>query len=331
LNNEEIIGLISDGTNVHIGTDKSIFTCYGSGPTTFSVPSQAFAQTGILSNDLWTVIYTEGVPSGFVWLTQDFKVVHSDFVTYREIGMGIYPITKLIDPTRLAQCKVLSLTQGPYNIVFFQLYLTGITQPVFLLWETRLQKWYRWTINNAITTGLTGAGCVYQYPAYTTGAGTPGAKYLFLPWWNSSGSNNEKTYYFDPNAALTGWDLGSTFIPWNVKTAWQDFQDATSIKTINEIEFTGDLAPLTVTLWGATSQPQFDAGGILLKTGPSVKGPISALDTNKFYCAGAATSHKYYSLQFTSIAPALSEFVLPGAIPNALTSFSLEHYPMARI
>jgi len=92
LNNERIIGLKSDGVNLHIGTDKSIFTVYGSGPSDFSVPSMAFAQTGILSNDAWTVIYAEGMPAGFVWITQDFKVMHSDFSTYREIGTPVYPI-----------------------------------------------------------------------------------------------------------------------------------------------------------------------------------------------------------------------------------------------
>jgi len=326
LNNEEIIGLKSDGTNLHIGTNKSIFTLYGSDPSNFAIPSQAFAQTGILSNDTWTVIYAEGQPSGFVWLTQDYKVMHSDFATYREIGTPIYPVLQNIDTSKLANLKVMSLTQGPYNFVILQLFLTGnsIRQPEFYIWESRLGKWYHWVTQNPelpLTNSVISSSFVYQFPAYTSASLTSGAKYLFM-WRDVSTASTRslKMDYFDPAAPS---DYSGTPIPWSVQTSWQDGGDSTAIKVVNEVEFTSTDKPLTVSLYGATSQGQFGSGGTLLKTGTSVTGPLAALQVNKFYCAGAATAAKYFSLAFAPVSP--------GTSPSILTSFSMETYPMARI
>lgn len=326
LDNETILGLKSDGTNLHIGTDKSIFTLYGSDPSNFDIPSMAFAQTGILSNDCWTVIYAEGQPSGFVWITQDLKVIHSDFSTYREIGTPIYVNLNALVPSQVAFAKIVSLTQGPYNFVVFNFQVESnihFTSSLGLwIWETRLGKWYFWEWpegESGNTSGLIGTIFVYQVPAYSTSALPVGSKYLFY-WRTPIAGTPLESRYFNPNATQ---DFGTTNIPWSVKTSWQDLGDDTAIKVINEVELTGDDAPFTVSLYGATSQSQFDSGGTLLKSGASITGPISALGTNKFYAAGAPTGAKYYSLE---IAP-----VNPGTSPSVLSSFSMEYYPMARI
>jgi hypothetical protein len=332
LNNETILGLISDGTNLHVGTDKSIFTIYGSDPSNFSVPSTAFAQTGILSNDCWSVIYAEGIPSGFVWITQDYKIIHSDFTTYREIGTAIYPILAAFNTAKLANAKVSSLTQGPYNFVVlsFWRFFSSNPQPELWIWETRLQKWYHWVLPSLETipaTGSAGIGSffVYQYPSFTGSSFIPGSKYLMYWRWINTGTNELILRYFNPAQTALEDIVDSTVpIPWSVQTSWQDCGDSTAIKVVNEVEFTSDEAlPLTVTLLGATSQAQFDSGGVTLKTGSSSTAPLSALAVNKFYCAGAPTAAKYYSLKFAPITASTA--------PSVLTSFSLEYYPMSRI
>ncbi len=320
LNNETILGLKSDGTNLHIGTDKSIFTLYGSDPSNFSIPSMAFAETGILSNDTWNVVYAEGQPAGFVWLTQDLRVMHSDFSTYREIGTPIYPYLQVYDTTKLANAKIVSLTHGPYNFAVLQLHMlaNGNPQPEFWLWETRLQKWYHWVLNSTDTGGLsTISSCfVYQVPYNTSGFLTPGQKYLFF-WQNNGGYVAPR--YFNPGQTTDG--PGTANIGWSVQTSFQDSGDSTAIKVINEIEFTSNDAPLTVTLYGATADPQF--GNIVLKTGPSITGPLSAYSTNKFYCAGTPTGAKYHSVKFAPVSP--------GTNASVLSSFNWEFYPMTRI
>ena len=321
LNNESIIGLKSDGTALHIGTDKSIFTLSGDGPSNFSIPNMAFAQVGILSNDCWSVVYAEGMPSGYVWITQDYKIMYSDFSTYQEIGTSVYPIFQSLNTETLANAKVLALTQGPYNFVVFQFSRTGSSypQPEFWIWESRLKKWYHWVLSSSeVPSGTTiGSSFIYQIPSYTSSSLAPGSARLF--YWLYDGTHT-LLHYFNPLATQ---DLGSYPISWSVQTAWQDCGDSTAIKVANEIEFTGDDLPLTVTLFGATSQGQFDSGGSVLKSGPSVVGPIAALGVNKFYCAGGATGSKYYSLGFKPVAP--------GTGPSVLSSFSLEYFPIARI
>jgi hypothetical protein len=306
LNNETILGMKSDGTNLHVGTDQNMFTVYGSDPSNFDVPSVAFAQTGILSNDCWTVVYAEGQPSGFVWLTQDLKVIHSDFSTYREIGTPITPILQAMDHTKIQQAKVLSLTQGPYNLVILQFFITGSSspQPEFLIWETRLQKWYRWLVPPAdvatvgSTTNVVDSSFIYQFSGYTSSGQVPGSKFLFY-WQTAAGPSSNTVNLRRFNPALSSDTATSSNIIWNVQTSWQDFGDCTSIKCMNEIEATGDDIPYAISLFGATSQTQFDSGGVLLKSGNTVKGPIASQDTNKLYCAGSPTSAKYYSIQLS--------------------------------
>jgi hypothetical protein len=331
LNNESVNGIKSDGTVLHVSTEKSIFTVYGSDPSSFSVPSQSFSETGVLHEDCWAVVYAEGLPSGYVWITPDYKVMHSDFSTYREIGTAIYPVVQNIDPTKVEHCKVQSLSQGPYNFVVLSLYLTTSTnfyQPEIYIYETRLGKWYHWTIpadysGTGFGTTVRIPCCfVYQYPAYTSSTVTPGNRYLFF-WQTISRTFPSPSvislYEFDP-ASTT--DVGPVSIPWSLRTSWQDCGDSTAVKVADEVEFTSDDAPLTVSLYGATSQSQFDSGGVLLKTGTSVTGPMAALGVNKFYLAGTPTAAKYYSLAFSSNG---------SSSPAALTSWTLETYPMTRI
>lgn len=322
LNNETIVGLKSDGTNLHIGSNKGIFTCYGSGPEDFSIPSQAFAQTGILSNDCWSVVYAEGMPAGFVWITQDLKVMHSDFSTYREIGTPVFKTLQTLDQTAINTAKIGSLTYGPWNFAILSFHdVSGNIQ--FLIWETRLQKWYQWTLFSGSAPSMTvSSAFVYQYP---TSNSTFNAGDVRLFFWAAQ-SSNYLSLYFDPHntSGDYSYGVGTVAVPWIVQTSWQDLEDSTAIKVINEIEMTTDVAlnSLFVTLYGATSQSQFDSGGTSLKTGNPVNGPMSALNTAKFYCAGAATSAKYYSIKFNGS-------LTPNSI--ALSSFAIESYPMSRI
>lgn len=330
LNNEEIIGLKSDGTNLHIGTNKSLFTLYGSDPSNFSIPSVAFAQTGIFSNDCWSVIYAEGIPAGFVWITQDKKVMHSDFSTYREIGTQIYPILQTLDPAKINNAKIWALTQGPYNFAILQFSRVDTpNQPEFWIWETRLQRWYRWILPALETDPVGGSAAVtssfvYQFPAFGALPSGVNSGDKFFYYWRSfsSGSQVLQARYFDPKAILDNVD-GPLNIAWSIRTSWQDLGDPTAIKVVDEVEVTSDDTPLTVSLYGASSQAQFEAGGNLLKTGPTVQGPLSILDSKKFYTAGANTTAKYYSLAIES--------ATPGTNPFVLSSFSLQAYPMARI
>jgi hypothetical protein len=320
LQNENILGLRSDGTTLHIGTNKSMFTLYGSDPSSFSIPNQAFATTGILNNDCWTTIYNEGQPSGFAWLTQDLKVIYSDFVTYRDVGTPIYPILQLLTPSKTASNKALSLSWGPYNFVVFALFNGGGDQPELWLWETRLGKWYQWLPPFLSASNALNGFFVYQYPV-ASGSSSAGSVYMQF-WIKQAGGADGFIARFDPAAPF---DEGSTVIPWAIQTSWQDLGDSTSIKVVNEIEVIGSEAEsCTVSLYGASSESQFSSGGNLLKTGTPVQAPLSTIDAFKFYCAGAPTAAKFYSILISNAGTNATD-------TNVLTSFVLETYPMARI
>jgi hypothetical protein len=334
LNNEIILGLKSDGSNLHVGTDKSIYTVSGDGPTNFSVPAVAFAQTGILSNDSWNVVYAEGQPAGFVWLTQDRKVMFSDFSTYQDIGTTIFPVLQTMDPAKLLSTKCVALTYGPYNLVILQIWLTSSSSPDLYLWDTRLKKWYHWlfptVFSNPVSgNALVGGAFIYQFPAFSASGQVPGSAYVFVPRFLTTSGSTLQNFRFQPDLSL---DYGAQVIPWTVQTSWQDMGDSQAIKVVDEIEFTSSASnpgatDVTVSLYGASSETDFEqfAAGILapLKTGLGVIGPIASLRSSKLYCAGVPTAAKYYSVAFSGDTQFWNTHVL--------TSFSVETYPMARI
>lgn len=314
LDNEFIVGLRSSGQTLHIATSKAIYELQGSDPTTFSIPSSLFQETGILTQDLWTVVYSQGQPTGAAFITPDLKMVYSDYNTFQDVSVPVYPLLSQWASAYTTHAKLNSFSWGPYNFVVLTFAATS-GQVMFMLFETTLQKWFRWETDNNTSGPLD--TFVYEHPE--TG-------YRGLYYIEASGAN---TFYrlFDPTLST---DNGGTFINWSIKTAWTSLSDPLAFKSINEIELISDEThALTVDLWGANSQADFDAGannsgssaflGFKLAT-------TSPLGTVKTYWAGVPTASRYFVLGI------FSNFV--GTVASSpievLTHFIVEHFPMVR-
>jgi hypothetical protein len=303
LNNERVLGLKSDGTNLHIGTDQSIYTLSGTSPTDFSIPNMLFQQTGILSQDTWTVIYAEGEPAGFMWITPDLKMMYSDFSTYHSVGDMIYAKLQLWDSTYTQNAKMTSFTYGPLSLVALAYKPTTSAIAEYLIFDTKMKKWYEWLPQNRANSGALST-FVYQHPE-------TGYRGLFFietdaidAWYR----------LFDPTATN---DTGSA-IPWTVCTNWQSLADPNTLKTINEIEVGTEETTLTATLYGARTQADLSSP-VLLKTGPLTSNPLHIW---KFFTAASPTNARWYRFQFGSGGISF--------VPNVLTYFAVQHYPQAR-
>ena len=320
LDNEVITAMKSDGQILHVGTDKALYSVYGTSPYNFSVPANQFSQTGILTNDLFTVVYTEGQPAGFCWVTPDFKVLWSDFNTYEDIGIPIYPLLSQWNLSFTEGAKLSSLTYGPYNFVFL-CYADQSSNTHFLLFETRLRTWYRWQV--ATTTGettLTGPKLSFSYQSPVTGNRNlyywQSAPVTFPPTPWASG-NTSYLIKFDPTQ-ITDY-LDSAGIGWLVTTNWQTLGDSFAFKVLNEVELiSDDVATVALVISGANTQAEFDSP-FSIPSAAFVQGPLG---TWKAYLAGNNTSAKYYQFSLSSAV---------GSSVEALTAFQIEVYPMARI
>lgn len=331
LDNEVITAIQSDGQTLHIGTDRAVYNVYGTDPLTFSVPAKQFAQTGILSNDAFSVVYAGGQPAGFIWITPDFKILYSDFNTYEDIGVPVYSyISNALvgNLLQLDEVRVSALTYGPYNLVFISFIssvntsLDYFNQPgMLLVYETTLKCWYRWLMGNPDTTFTPDphwttvaplTTWVYQDPAtgnrnlyYFANAGTG---FLAPLVWGT----------FTQNPVQTTDQLGFP-IPWRIRTSWQSLGDPFAFKVLNEMELMGDDAnSTTLSVFGARMNGDFFSSTPLFTRTFSL-GP---LNTYKAYMAGAQSAAKYHSFQLQAI---------NGTSIHVLDSFFVEAYPMARI
>lgn len=315
LNNEIIVGLKSNGQTLHIATAKSIYELQGNDPSTFSIPNALFQQTGLLTNDLWTVVYAQGQPAGYAWITPDLKMIYSDFNTYTDVGVPVYPLLSEWTNSFTQHAKLTSFSWGPYNFVAVCFSITaGIgSGSFFLLYETVLQKWFRWNVTPASSGPLN--SFVYQHPE-------TGYRGLFMQ--ETSGTN---LFYrlFDPAFSTDGGNV----INWSVMTSYDGLSDPLAFKTVNEIELISDETALEVNLFGGSTQAVLDTippnplsqSFLGLRTATT-----SPLGPRKTYWAGIPTNARYYAFSiFSSLSGTAS-----SSPTEVLSHFIVEHFPMVR-
>jgi hypothetical protein len=306
--NERIVGLLSANGSLYIGTTQNIIILTGSNAESFSAQI-AFHNTGLLSPDLWTLIYKENMPIGMMWVTPDYKIMFSDFSSYENVGLGVYPIMAALSNSDFAVSSLQSVVWGPYSFVAFN-YL-GVNGAEFLLFDTVGRGWYQWTganFGNSI-------GAILSYTNYS------GITNLYMAATESSGTS--ALGYFLPTQAYDSAILGfsQVNIPWTIQTTWQSFEDATAYKVLNELEAWTNESATTVSVYAANSPADYlNASLTPIKTGSLVTSPLGA---SKLYLAGTKSKARYYNFLFSCSNP--------GTNPQVLDQFTVEAYTMSRL
>lgn len=318
LNNETIVGLKSNGTTLHIATPKSIYELQGSDPSSFSIPNSLFQQTGLLTNDLWTVVYSQGQPAGYAWITPDLKMIYSDFNTYNDVSLPVYPLLSEWTNSFTQHAKLTSFSWGPYNFVAVCFSTTtGLgSGSFFLLFETVLQKWFRWIVTPTSSGPLN--SFVYQHPE-------TGYRGLFMQ--ETSGSS---LFYrlFDP-AFTTDGGTGGNVINWSVMTSYDSLNDALAVKTVNEVEIISDETALQLNMYGGSTQSVLDTippNSLSQAFIGSKTAVLSPLGTRKTYWAGVPSNERYFAFNFFSNLTGTAN----SSPSEVLSHFIVEHFPMVR-
>lgn len=296
---ETIRGLLSDGDVLWIATERHIRHLQGSSSADFSTPTIAFNEVGVLNNETWTPVFIEGKPIGVMWMTPDFKVIGSDFNTYKDVGGPIQDVLDTVNTAQSSKCSGMYLAYGNYDLYLIAIPTGSNTEPdTICVYDLKGHKWYTWVPTDQITAQL------FNIPA----SGKPQAIF-----WTSTA----KLYKWDP--AQTQDQVGGTPVSFPViaKTNWLDFEDPTSRKTLNEIEVSGD-SGLTVTVDGASQASEYASPTSVIAATPLVASPFGEL---KVYLAGATSKDRFY--QFT--------FSATTTNPTFVQSYSIEAAPLHRI
>lgn len=307
--NETIVGLLSDGDVLYIGTNENIYRLFGDSIENFSIPAAVFRGVGVGSQDCWTVVYKDNIPAGYMWTTPDSKIMFSDFNTYNEIGQSIYPIISGMTFT-----SVKSISYGPYSFAVFAVVsdLEGVFR--FFIADTKLGGWYLWTYTQPTLVPFS--------PSLLSYTQVSGIQRMFIGMPSHEAS--QYINFFDPKAIVD--NAYGTFpeqgIPWVIQTSWQDMGDSTATKVLNELEVWTEDPTIVVSVYSATTPARF-----LNPIQVAAQGvEIGPLGTYKVYLASRSSKGRYYSYQFQA-----SEDDLDISTNNAIDGFSVEFYPMGRL
>lgn len=301
-------GLLSDGYALYIGTEKHVRRLLGSDPSDFQLPSVIFSETGLLSQDVWKIVFLEGTPVGTMWLTPDFRVIGSDFNSYNDVGTAIQSTLNTINPSAVQNCWAESITYGPYNFYVLAIPTGSHTDPdTICVYDLHLRKWYIWQFADTFISGI----------FYINIAG--------IPRWLVCDNNGIFRYinpldYLDRQATPeTPIGIAST-----IRTSWLDFADPSMRKTMNEIEVETSDVNMTVKIEGASTAADFSNPNIIV-SGATLSSNI--FGQLKVFLSGTPAIYRYYRFTFSST----SSLALSALADVILGYFSVEVLPLNRI
>ena len=289
---ETIRGLLSDGMILYIGTERHIRRVIGDGPLNFTKPDVTFAEVGVLNQEVWKVVYHEGMPTGVMWLTPDFRVIWSDFNTYRDISPAIQGNTlatgylKDINQAAAASaCRAEIFTSGPYDFYLLAIPTGSNTvADTLLVFNIKSQKWFRWLLPDKTESLLFNV----------TADGVP--QLLFA-------ADSNSIYRFGTGIAgitLETQDrVGNTpvNISTTVQTVWLALGEPLMRKSLNNLMvITGDDA-LTTSVYAATSAAEFVTPGTVTSARTITK---DAWNEYRFFLAGSEARKRFYQYSFSS-------------------------------
>src|SRR5260221_7428796 len=179
---ETIQGLLSDGETLWIGTERGIRRLVGDSPINFQKPEIQFNETGLLTQDVWKVVFYEGQPVGTIWVTPDFRVMASDFNTYQDVGMPIQDVLNTItqDGSGQYNCHASFVSQGPFDLFMLYLSTSGSAFPnVVCVYNLRTKTWGLWFPIDNITTSLFNINAIGTPQWLFAAAGTGGPLYFW--------------------------------------------------------------------------------------------------------------------------------------------------------
>lgn len=294
---EVLRGLLSDGRNLYVASERQIHRISGDGPQTFDIPEVVFSEVGVYNQDVWQVTFLEGQPIGAMWLTPDLRVIGSDFNSYQDVGTPVQDVLNNINLTATQPPCAAFFASAQYDFYILAV-ATGANNnsDTLLVYDLRRKAWFVWNTKDLV-----------KFIAYNVTQGG-------LPQLLFTQATNTVTCQF--NSSLTT-DTG-TSVTAVAQTSWIDFADPTAYKLLNELEVTTPDSNMTITIDGASTAAQFVTPRNVVSGASLVTGPLG---TFKKYLAGSITRDRFYRFTFSSVAvtnPVLESFRVDFAPINRL-------------
>ena len=290
---EKTRGLLSDGVNLYVGTERHIRRIYGDPVLNPGTPDILFSEAGVLTQNAWQIIFHEGTPTGAMWITPDFRCLRSDFNTYINAGLSIQSTLKTINPSAVNNIWATSVSYGPYNFYVVALPTGSNTNPDTLcVYDVHINQWFIWNFAESMLCGL----------FYVSLSGVP--RWLMF-------SADGTCRYVDPLVVVDkSGDGDAAGITSSVRTTWLHLGDPTTHKILNEIEALTTDTLMTVTVEGASTNANFNSPHVVVSGVSLISNQFGQLKT---FLAGRTTVDRFYRFTFAStstIASAITDILL---------------------
>src|SRR5208283_4809277 len=283
---EKGTGMLSDGYSLYIGTERHVRRMIGDQPSNFQLPNTIFSETGVMNQDVWKIVFSQGVPVGCMWITPDFRVIQSDFNTYNNVGEPIQTTLNSINPAALPACWATFIAYNTYS--FYVLAIptgSNTAADTLCIYDLQRGKWYVWQFADKWLSGL----------YYVSELG--------VPRWTMF-STDGTIRYVDPTTVMDrSGDLDNVGITSQWETMWLPLGDPSMHKILNEIEVGTSLAGLLITVQGATTATDFNTYAPIVVGVPLVTNILGQL---KAYLAGLTDTKNFRFYKFTFTTPATS-------------------------
>jgi len=146
---------MSDGETLWIATERNIRRLIGDSPQNFQKPEVQFNECGVVSPEVWKVVFYEGQPVGTMWLTPDLRVMASDFNTYHDVGTPIQDVLNSINVSFIQNAHACFVSQAAFDLFMLYLPTNGNQWPnVVAIFNLRSKKWCIWQPSDLITASL---------------------------------------------------------------------------------------------------------------------------------------------------------------------------------
>ena len=299
---ETIQGIMSDGETLWISTERCVRRLIGDSPSNFQKPEIQFNEAGLLSMDSWKIVFSEGQPIGTMWITPDFRVMESDFNTFKDVGTPIQDVLNTISVPNASKVHASFVQKGTSE--YYMLYIpSASTEPnTVCVYNLRSKRWCVWVPIDTITASL----------FFIDGTGAP--RWMFAA---NAGSIYEWKDTIVPQDRVT-----NTPVSYDVtlKTSWLDFGDEGLTKAFNKIIATTSDPLLTVAVRGAITDTDLDTGGVLVL--PAT--PLQQEIFGDLFVPMVAQDGKYKWYQVTFTSPA-------SLVTDVLDGFDFEILPSMRM
>lgn len=293
---ETVSGLLSDGQTLYIGTQLHVRRVTGNNPFNFSLPEIVHPNVGVINQETWQLVYTQGSPAGAIWLTPDFRVMQSDFNTYQDIGTKIQDILNNLQSTASTLAHGMFVADGEYDLYVLAVpYQQSTYCDTHLVYDLRHGVWFVWQPaagSDSLLYNVTAAGQ---------------SQWLFL------GSLVSDLFQYTPTVTT---DNGTGFTV-TAQTSWLSLTEPAHRKLLNEVEVSADSA-MTTTIEGALTAGDFLSPKLIISNRASTLGPLGTL---KFFVAAVGSDrYKHYRFTFKSSST---------ATPIMLNSYNIEVVPVS--